>query len=135
MNSREARHPQSGCLIEGATVIKIAQHTKFAIISGTGGLGKSMMMRHLMLNAISNFDDLKLFPVFVPLKDYDETVTTLFAYTFSKIGIFDSRLTTDQFEQLLVHGSCLLLFDGLDEIGAGYTKRFERELEALTDKY
>ena len=129
------RHPQKVCLIEGATIAKIAQYTKYAIICGTGGLGKSMMMRHLMLNAIANFDDLKLFPVFVPLKDYDETVTTLFDYTYSKIGIFDSRLTAEQFEQLLVHGFCLLLFDGLDEIGAGYTKRFERELEALTDKY
>jgi hypothetical protein len=32
-----------------------------------------MMMRHLMLNAIANFDDLKLFPVFIPLKDFDVT--------------------------------------------------------------
>ncbi len=129
------RHPQNVSRIEGATVADIAQHTKFAIISGTGGLGKSMMMRHLLLNAIANFDDLKLFPVFVPLKDYDGTVTTLFEYTYSKVCVFDSSLTADQFEQILDHGSCLLLFDGLDEIGAGYMQRFERELEALTDKY
>ena len=135
MNSRDSRHPQNVCRIEGATVATIANITRFSIICGTGGLGKSMMMRHLLLNAIANFDDLKLFPVFVPLKDYDETVTTLFDYTYSKIRIFDSSLTPDQFEQLLVNGSCLLLFDGLDEIGAIYTKRFERELEALTDKY
>ena len=81
MNSRDARHPQNVCRIEGATVATIAQHTKFAIIIGTGGLGKSMMMRHLLLNALANFDDLKLFPVFVPLKDYDETVPTLLDYT------------------------------------------------------
>ncbi len=135
MNNRETRHPQNVCLIENATVAKIAQHTKFAIISGTGGLGKSMMMRHLMLNAIENFDDLKLFPIFVPLKDFDETAATLYDYTYSKIGVFDSSLNANQFEQILDHGSCLLLFDGLDEIGAGYTQRFERELEALTDKY
>ena len=135
MNSRDARHPQNGCRIEGATVATIAQHAKFAIISGTGGLGKSMMMRHLMLNALANFDDLKLFPVFVQLKDYDETVSTLFDYMYSKIRIFDRSLTSDQFEQLLVNGSCLLLFDGLDEIGAGCAKKFERELEALTDNY
>lgn len=134
-DSQVGRHPQHMQLLEDATVEKIKQCSHFAIIIGTGGLGKSMMMRHLMLNAIANFDDLKLFPVFVPLKDFDETAASLLDYTYSKIGVFDSSMTAGQFEQLLVHGSCLLLFDGLDEVGAGYTQRFERELEELTDRY
>ena len=135
MDSRMGKHPQNMHFLEDATVEKIKQCSRFAIIIGTGGLGKSMMMRHFLLNAITNFDDLKLFPVFVPLKDFDETADSLFDYIYAKLGLFDSNLTADQFEQLLVHGSCLLLFDGLDEIGAGSVKRFERELEALTDKY
>ncbi len=135
MDSRVGRHPQNMQFLEDVTVEKIKQYSHFAIIIGTGGLGKSMMMRHLMLNAIANFDDLKLFPVFVPLKDFDETADSLFDYTYAKIGLFDSNLTDKQFEQLLVRGSCLLLFDGLDEIGVGSVKRFERDLEALTDKY
>lgn len=93
------------------------------------------MMRHLMLNAIANFDDLILFPVFVPLKDYDENAASLFEYTYSKIVTFDRSLTKSQFEQILDNGSCLLLFDGLDEISAGYRRRFERELDEMTDKY
>lgn len=132
-DSQVGRHPQN--ILENATAERIMQLSHFAIIIGTGGLGKSMMMRHLMLNAIANFDDLKLFPVFVPLKDFDETADSLRDYIYAKIGLFDSNVTADQFEELLVHGSCLLLFDGLDEIGASYTQRFERELEALTDKY
>ena len=132
-DSRASRHPLNMSILEQATVDKIRKISRFVIISGTGGLGKSMMMRHLMLNAIANFDDLKLFPVFVPLKDYSDT--TLFDYAYSKIGVFDSKITADQFEQLLAHGSCLFLLDGLDEIAAGRTERFERELEMLTDKY
>jgi hypothetical protein len=131
--SRASRRPMDMSILEDATVDKIRKISRFVIISGTGGLGKSMMMRHLLLNAIANFDDLKLFPVFVPLKDYGDT--TLFDYIYSKVGVFDSEITTEQFEQLLAHGSCLLLLDGLDEIAAGRTERFERELEELTDKY
>ena len=134
-DSRTSKHPLNMSILEEATVDKIRKISRFVIISGTGGLGKSMMMRHLMLNAIANFDDLKLFPVFIPLKDFDKTVDSLFEYVYFKICVIDSSLTFEQFEQLLVHGSCLLLFDGLDEIGVGYTKWFERELEALTDKY
>ena len=135
MDSRMGRHPQNMHFLEDATAEKIKHISRFAIIIGTGGLGKSMMMRHLMLNAIANFDDLKLLPVFVPLKDFDETADSLLDYTYAKIGLFDSNLAIEQFKQLLAHGSCLLLFDGLDEISAGSVKRFERELEALTDKY
>lgn len=133
--SRSVTRQRNVLIIEDATVEKIAQHTKFAILCGTGGLGKSMMMRHLLLNAIANFDDLKLFPVFVPLKDYDENVDSLFEYTYSKIVLFDRSLTKSQFEQILDNGSCLLLFDGLDEISAGHRRRFERELDEMTDKY
>lgn len=134
-DDRAARHPMNMQFIDDVTVEKIRKVSRFAIIIGTGGLGKSMMMRHLMLNAIANFDDLKRFPVFVPLKDFDETADSLFEYVYSKIVVFDDNLSIEQFEQMLAYGSCLLLLDGLDEIGAGSVKRFERELEVLTDKY
>lgn len=128
-------YPPNMQFIDDATIENIRKVSRFAIIIGTGGLGKSMMMRHLMLNAIANFDDLKCFPVFVPLKDFDETADSLFEYVYSKIGVFDDGLSKEQFELMLTHGLCLLLLDGLDEINAGSVKRFERELEVLTDKY
>ena len=132
---RAVGHTQNMQFIEDVTVEKIREVSRFVIIIGTGGLGKSMMMRHLMLNAIANFDDLKRFPVFVPLKDFDENSDSLFEYIFSKVGVFDDTISKVQFEQLLAHGSCLLLLDGLDEIGANSVERFELELEILTDKY
>ena len=135
VEGRAARHPRNMQFIEDATIKRIREISRFAIIIGTGGLGKSMMMRHLMLNAIANFDDMKRFPVFVPLKDFDATTDSLFAYVYSKIGVFDDNLSKEQFERMLANGSCLLLLDGLDEIGVGSMERFERELEALTDKY
>lgn len=135
VGSRIGRQPHNMQILNDATVERIREVSRFVIIMGTGGLGKSMMMRHLMLDAIANFDDLKRFPVFVPLKDFDENAPSLFDYVYSKISVFDSNLKIDQFEEMLANGSCLLLLDGLDEIGAGSAKRFEHELEALTDKY
>jgi len=121
--------------IGNVTVKSLMECSRFVILAGTGGLGKSMMMRHLLLNSIENYTELLTIPVFIPLKDFDENVDNLFDYVFSKIMSLFGSITEEQFEEVLEKGKCLLLFDGLDEIGSTYAKRFERELESFTDKY
>lgn len=121
--------------IGNVTVKSLTESSRFVILAGTGGLGKSMMMRHLLLNSIENYPELLITPVFIPLKDFDETVDNLFDYIFSKITTLCGGITENQFDDVLVKGKCLLLFDGLDEIGSTYANRFERELETFTDKY
>ena len=122
-------------IIENVTVKTLSECSRFVILAGTGGLGKSMMMRHLLLNAVKNYEDTATIPVFIPLKDFDETVGSLFEYAFLKVTSFCNEITEDQFEDVLHRGICLLLFDGLDEIGSFNAKRFERDLELFTDKY
>lgn len=120
---------------ENVTVKSLLECSRFVILAGTGGLGKSMMMRHLLLNSVDNYKEMQTIPVFIPLKDFDETIDSLFEYTFLKVTSLCGEITEDQFEDLLNKGKCLLLFDGLDEIGSWYAKRFERQLERFTDKY
>ena len=122
-------------IIENVTVKKLTEKSRFIIIAGIGGLGKSMMMRHLLLNTINNYAETLTIPVFIPLKDYDETVDTLFDYIFSKVADLSGEITSGQFEEILEKGKYLLLFDGLDEIGSTYASHFERQLESFTDKY
>ena len=122
-------------VISKATAQILQTGSNFILISGTGGLGKSMMMRHLLLDAINRFDDYCKIPVFIPLKDYDDSYDELLGYIFEKVeslGGFDS---IDVFSELLDQGSCLLLFDGLDEIKSDYRKHFERGLDIFADKY
>lgn len=121
--------------IGNVTVKSLKECSRFVILAGTGGLGKSMMMRHLLLNSVENYADMLTIPVFIPLKDFDEKIDNLFEYVFSKVTSLCSEITEEQFEDVLNEGKCLLLFDGLDEIGSAYAKQFERELEAFTDKY
>ena len=121
--------------IRNATVKSISESSRFIIITGAGGLGKSMMMRHLLLNAIDNYADFKLIPVFIPLKDFDESANGLFEYILSKMKSLGGNVSEDDFREALASSSCLLLFDGLDEIGMSHAKRFERELEEFADTY
>lgn len=107
--------------------------SRFIILSGTGGLGKSMMMRHLLLDSIENYSETGKIPIFIPLKDFDETTGELFEYIFSRMKSFCTDITETQFQEILSTGNCLLLFDGLDEIASANAKKFERELEHFTD--
>ena len=121
--------------IENVTVMSLSQCSRFVILAGTGGLGKSMMMRHLLLNAIESYSETLLIPVFIPLKDFDEHVDCLFDYMFLKMKNLCGDISAEQFGKVLEKGKCLLLFDGLDEIGSVHANQFERELEVFTDKY
>lgn len=121
--------------IQDATSNALADCSRFVILSGTGGLGKSMMLRHLLLDAIERYDNSKIVPIFIALKDFDDTTGALFDYVFSKLDGYGAGITKSQFESLLTDGKCLLLFDGLDEIGTKHGVQFEKQLEAFTDRY
>lgn len=121
--------------ISKVTVKQLTAVSRFIIIAGAGGLGKSMMMRHLLLNAIDNHDQLNLLPIFVPLKDYDDSSPGILDYAFSKFASLGAGTGREALEEALQRGSCLFLFDGLDEIGMGHTKDFEQALEAFADRY
>lgn len=121
--------------VSDANIKKLTEISQFIFITGAGGLGKSMMMRHLLLNAIDNYKDFKLIPVFIPLKEFDDASNKLFDYIFTRIKDFNSDITKADFENILISGSCLLLLDGLDEIGMNNIGYFERELDSFTDKY
>ena len=93
------------------------------------------MMRHLLLDSIERFDEFGKIPVFIPLKDYGDSYDSLLDYIFEKFeGLGGSKKLND-LSKLLSHGSCLLLFDGLDEIKSDCRKKFEHDLEFFADKY
>lgn len=121
--------------VQNATVEKLKACSRFTIITGTGGLGKSMMMRHLLLNAIDSFAKTGCVPVFVPIKDYTDQNEDLFSFVFEKVHGLHGRVTKAQLEALLEAGKCLVLLDGLDELGSAYATSFERALEKLTDRF
>jgi len=124
----------SGPSSKDSTAIKLLKtFTNFVLITGTGGLGKSMMMRHLLLNAIEEYPKYKLLPLFITLKDYDASCDILeFIYNNIK-GSFNISIT--QLKSILANGEALILLDGLDEIKTDYLASFEKALEQFTDKF
>lgn len=126
-------------VLKNATIESISARTNFIVLSGIGGLGKSMMMRHLLLDAIEHFDEYKLVPFFVPLKDYTSDCESLLYFIY---GIYITfcpstrfQKSIDEIRELMESGRCLFLLDGLDEIKSVDKPIFEKQLEALTNGY
>ena len=104
---------------------------------GTGGLGKSMMMRNLLLCSICSFKEDGMIPIFVPLKDYTQEDIDLFDYIFDKFtdGEKHTEINREQFEDTLQHSRFQILLDGYDEIKTNCVNSFERSLKKFMQKY
>jgi len=124
-----------GVIINNLTAEKLCSISRFSIVTGIGGLGKSMMMRHLLLNAVINFDNLKLFPILIPLKDYGESEMDIYEYVFLSAQQFDENLTREKYAAILKNGSGLILLDGLDEVRTAAFSKFSQEVERFTNAY
>jgi len=119
--------------IENVTATKLMSQSNFIILDGNGGVGKTMMMRHLLLDAIENFDTLQLTPVFIPLKSY--TGEPMLDFICKFIHFLSKGYTKEATENALTEGSVLLLMDGMDEIKEAHFAAFEIEIERITDKF
>lgn len=123
--------------IENATIKTLSAFSNYIVIMGTGGLGKSMMMRNLLLCSIHSFGEDGMVPVFVPLKDYTQEDVDLLDYIYDKFtdGGKHIEITREQFEDTLRHSRFQILLDGYDEIKTNCVNSFERSLKKFMRKY
>lgn len=105
------------------------------IIQGTGGIGKSMMMRHLFLYFAEHFDQYNILPILVSLKNFSEQDVSFEKFIFNSAHDFDHDLEYLDFESILVAGNCLILLDGLDEISSISRCHFDNCLINFTKAY
>jgi len=112
-------------VIHDVTAVKLKGVSRFVVLTGPGGYGKSLLLQHLLLDALKNGDAAR-FPVFLQLRRYGDETHTFFDYVLSAVRGFDQSIQAEQLEYALENGKCLLLLDGADEIKASAASRFAR---------
>ena len=105
------------------------------VIRGTGGIGKTMMMRHLFLHFSGHFKEKSFLPILVPLKNFTNHITNLEKFIYNAMHAFDHDLKFEDFESILKMGQCLILLDGLDEIPTNARHHFDDILANFTKAY
>lgn len=109
--------------------------SNYIIIKGTGGLGKSMMMRNLLLSAAKEYSKTKIIPILLQLKNYDGTVENVVDFIFDEVEIYWPNLSRQMFEAYLEQGSLLILLDGLDELKNTLSDAFQNGIANMVIRY
>lgn len=107
----------------------------YIVFTGTGGLGKSMLMRHLLLDAAVRYHETGLVPIFISAKDFDGRIPDILQCSHVAIRALWPDLSTDELQTIFIDGKALLLFDGLDEVRPGLMPVFTSALNSFLDRY
>lgn len=99
--------------INNAGINDVLKFAKHVIVTGTGGGGKSTLMRHLFLDAIKHGMQI---PVFVELRNLNESDRSLAEEVFETLKRFGFPLDRPAFDRALSAGCFVLFFDGFDEV-------------------
>ena len=101
------------------------------IIRAIGGMGKSMLMRHFMLDGIERYKQTGKVPVYIRLKDYTSLNYEMPIFIYDSIKAYFPSVDQDRVNQDITNGNLVLLLDGLDEISSAYRGQFETKLNRL----
>lgn len=110
-------------------VLKISHNI---IIEGTGGIGKSTLLKHFFINMLSKKN---LIPIFVKLKEMSRGSKSLLDCIYKSLTNLGFNLGQEYLEHALNSGRFVFLLDGLDEIASDEYDDSISDLCSFCDKY
>ena len=105
------------------------------IVTGTGGVGKSILFKHLFLNTVA---ETEYIPVLIELRSFNiHDVKDISIYKAIYKCLVDNgfELSEEYFEYSLREGAYIIFFDGYDEVNRDKTEKITSEIKALSEKY
>lgn len=121
--------------IEDATLEKIAEFSNRVILIGNGGMGKSLMLQHLLIESVKRHHETGTLPVIVKLHNHNYKTDDLVSYIIKVVQRRDDSFTNELAHRALTAGKFQIMMDGVDEVDPGDIKEFQKQLSELTDRY
>ena len=120
-------------IVENITVNDFS--TRRSCLIGQGGLGKSMMVNHLFLDAIEHYSDLNVLPFFTTLSDYEPGKRSLHDLIERSVSRFNRKVKREDILSRLDYDLTVVLLDGLDEVKKEYVQECIKEIEYFSDQF
>lgn len=117
------------------TVEQMLSVSKNLLVEGTGGIGKSMMMRYLFLNTANRGEYV---PVLLELRKISKQPPgniSIMDLIYACMKDFDVELPREQFEFSLQLGKYLFLMDGFDEVQESFAIDTAEQIQQFCSKY
>lgn len=105
------------------------------IVTGTGGVGKSILFKHLFLNTIA---ETGLIPVLLELRSFnicDIRDISMFEAIYKSLCDNGFELSEEYFEYSIQEGGYVIFLDGYDEVNRDKAEKVTGEIKALAEKY
>lgn len=118
--------------IKSANLKGVLNVNHCCIISGTGGAGKSIILKHLFIDCLKLK---KQVPIFIELRDLNSKELNLEELIKITTKNFGLKISEKHFETALEKGHFILFLDGLDEVVKSKKDFLLKEINELTIKY
>ncbi len=105
------------------------------IITGTGGIGKSILFKHLFVNTIENTDYI---PVLIELRKFnniDLKDISLFDAIYASLSENGFELKNEYYSYSLEKGGYVILLDGFDEVKKEKVSKVSEQIKSFSAKY
>lgn len=115
-------------------ILELMRQTGPILITGTAGAGKSMLMRYLALQAMT--DKIEQVPLFIDLRDLPSPKSVkLFDSIFERVTPEAQRQNRDVFDEALKAGGFCLFLDGVDEVAPDNRTDMKNAIEEIALRY
>ncbi|SEO19181.1 NACHT domain-containing protein [Methylobacterium sp. UNC300MFChir4.1] len=112
---------------------KVLEGSRCCVI-GTGGCGKSMFMRYLLLNLIEN--EKNKIPIVCELRQLNSLESKdIVSFLHYSVNKNDGFVSLEVFKNVLKEGSFVIILDGFDEIDFNHRTSVERNIIELSERY
>ncbi len=105
------------------------------IVTGTGGVGKSILFKHLFLNTIV---ETGYIPVLIELRSFNILELkdiSLYQSIYKNLCDNGFELSEDYFEYSMKEGGYIIFLDGYDEVNRDKLDKITSEIKSLAEKY
>lgn len=114
--------------------IEVINELEKSIILGKPGAGKTTFLKYIALQALDANLIEKRIPIFIPVKEWDDSRKPLLEFIKDQFSICDFPDSDAFVKRLLASGSCLILLDGLDEVSTNVSHIIE-QIHSISNRY
>ena len=122
-------------IIDTADINNVLEIGNKIIVTGTGGSGKSVMMKHFFLNILETTHYVPVLIELRGLNEYDEKGINLEEYIYEVMGTLKFKIERKYFEYSLETGCYVILLDGFYEVKNEISNSVTNQIVAMSKKY